>query len=109
MEQISIAKIGGVLYLYVEQFLSIEMVRLHASRGHISLFINVTSIDVASYLRECGATLNFAAKRADAIMQSAELAVKAEQRVLSYLRLVTCTNTAIIDGRVEANIQRNRS
>lgn len=41
------------------------------------------SADVASYLREKGATLNFASKKADDIIQSGELAVKAEERVCS--------------------------
>lgn len=38
-------------------------------------------LDVASFLRESGATLNFASKRADEIAQSAALAVKEEERV----------------------------
>lgn len=41
--------------------------------------------DIAAYLREKGATLNFASKRSDDIIQSGELAVKAEERVQYYL------------------------
>eukprot|EP00026_Physarum_polycephalum_P006086 Phypoly_transcript_06127.p1 GENE.Phypoly_transcript_06127~~Phypoly_transcript_06127.p1 ORF type:complete len:593 (+),score=95.33 Phypoly_transcript_06127:77-1780(+) len=66
-------------------------------RGAISFNRNVVgmnvedaidrAIHVASYLREKGATLNFASKRADDIIQSGELAVKAEERMEELKRI----------------------
>jgi hypothetical protein len=59
-----------------------------------SLFVSLVSIsyshpfslisqDVASFLRESGATLNYASKRAEAISQLGQQAVKEEERVIS--------------------------
>lgn len=58
-------------------------------------------------MRECGATLNFASKRADAIMQSGEKAVKAEERVFIIHHLLLGLLILYVAGGIKENFQRD--